>query len=94
MKLVPLGASIIVRPLRASVGSGQLVMPEDFRSGVSRGRVLSVGDGRLLPNGGRATPQVAEGDCVLYEDFAGIPVEINGEKLLLLTEDEILAIEG
>lgn len=94
MKLVPLGASVIVRPLRPAVGPGGLVLPEDFRSPISRGRVLSVGDGRLLPTGARAAPQVAEGDCVLYEEFAGIPVEINGEKLVLLTEDEILAIEG
>jgi chaperonin GroES len=56
------------------------------------GRVLSVGDGRLLANGTRATPQVAEGDRVLYEEWAGIPVEIDGEKLVLLTEDEILAV--
>ncbi len=57
------------------------------------GRVLSVGDGRLLGQWyPEATPQVAEGDRVLYEEWAGIPVEIDGEKLVLLTEDEILAV--
>jgi len=42
----------------------------------------------------RALPQVAEGDRVLFEEYAGISVEINGEKFLLLNEDDILAIVG
>jgi chaperonin GroES len=53
-----------------------------------------VGDGRLLPDGSRALPQVAEGDRVLFEEYAGISVEINGEKFLVLNENDILAIVG
>lgn len=94
VKVIPLGASVIVRPLGQDDCRGKIVVPESFRPRVSRGRVLSVGDGRLLPNGTRAALQVAEGDCVLYEDWAGFPVEIDGEKLVLLTEDDILAVEG
>ncbi len=94
MKLIPLGGSVVVKPLPGEKTSSGLVLPEVYRSRVCEGRVLSVGDGRLLPNGCRAAPQVAEGDRVLFEEYAGIPVEINGEKFLVLNEEDILAIVG
>ncbi len=94
MKLIPLGASIVVRPIPSEESRSRIVVPEVYRASVRRGRVLSVGDGRLLADGNRAALQVAEGDCVLYEDWAAIPVEINGERLFLVTEDDVLAIEG
>ena len=56
------------------------------------GYVLSVGDGRLLPDGTRAKHPVSEGDRVLFSSYAGTQVEVDGEELLIMSDDEILAI--
>ena len=56
------------------------------------GQVLSVGDGRRLSNGSRASLQVREGDRVLFSAYAGVEVVVEREELLIMGEDEILAI--
>jgi chaperonin GroES len=92
MKLVPLGDKIIVKRLEAEQQTaGGIVLPDSAREKPRQGRVLSVGDGVLLSNGVRAASQVSEGDRVLFGSYAGSEVEINGEDLLILREDEILA---
>jgi chaperonin GroES len=54
--------------------------------------VLSVGEGKRLDNGQRAAFQVKEGDRVLFTSYAGNEVTIDGEELLIMTEDDILAV--
>ncbi len=93
MKLVPLGEKVIVRRMEAETTSpGGIVLPEAAREKPQQGRVLSVGDGRRLPDGTRAEVQVSEGDRVLFSAYAGVEVEVDGEKLLIMDEHEILAI--
>jgi chaperonin GroES len=57
-----------------------------------QGRVLSVGDGLLLADGSRAAHQVSEGDRVLFSSYAAVEVVVDGEELLIMNEDEILAV--
>ena len=93
MKVVPLGEHVIVRRVEANGRSGGgIVLPEGARDQPQQGRVLSVGDGRLLPDGSRAKHQVSEGDRVLFSDYAGAEVVVDGDKLLIMSEDEILAV--
>ncbi len=93
MKLVPLGEKVVVRRVDAdAVTAGGIVLPDMARQKPEQGRVLSVGDGRLLPDGSRALPQVVEGDRVLFTRYAGSEVVIDGEELLILDEGEILAV--
>jgi chaperonin GroES len=93
MKIVPLGENVVVQRLAADEKTaGGIVLPESSREKPRQGRVLSVGDGRLLPGGGRARPRVSEGDRVLFSNYAGSEVHIDGEELLILSEEEILAI--
>jgi chaperonin GroES len=93
MKIVPLGANVVVRRLPGEeVTSGGIVLPDAVREKPRQGRVLSIGDGRLLANGGRVQHQVREGDRVLFGSYAGAEVVVNGEDLLIMNEDEILAI--
>jgi chaperonin GroES len=54
--------------------------------------VLSVGDGRLMSDGTRAVQQVREGDRVLFQQYAGAEIIVNGEEFLIMSEDEILAV--
>ncbi len=93
MKIEPLGENVVIQRLAAEEKTaGGIVLPEGAREKPQQGRVLSVGDGRLLPDGGRAAPQVSEGDRVLFSSYAGSEVLVDGEELLIMSESDILAV--
>ena len=93
MKVVPLDDKVVIKRLDAeAVTTGGIVLPDAAREKSRQGRVLSVGDGRLLSSGTRVPHQVSEGDRVLFPRWAGAEVVINGQQLLILSEEEILAV--
>ncbi|HVW38690.1 MAG TPA: co-chaperone GroES [Pirellulales bacterium] len=93
MKIVPLGENVVIQRLSAEEKTaGGIVLPEGAREKPQQGRVLSVGDGRLLADGSRAEPLVSEGDRVVFTSYAGSEVMVDGEELLIMSEDEILAV--
>jgi chaperonin GroES len=93
MKVTPIGDKIVVRRLDAEEKTpGGIVLPDAARERPQQGRVLSVGDGRLISGGKRAPNQVGEGDKVVFLNYAGTEVSVDGEELLILKEDDILAV--
>jgi len=93
MKIVPLNANVVIRRLPADeTTAGGILLPDGAKEKPRQGRVLSVGDGRRLPDGSHAPPQVGEGDRVLFGGYAGTEVAVNDDELLIMGEDEILAI--
>ncbi len=93
MKVEPLGDKVVVRRLEAEEKTaGGIVLPDSARDKPREGRVLSVGDGRLLADGTRSPHQVQEGDRVLFSSYAGSEVIVDDEELLIMSEDDILAI--
>jgi chaperonin GroES len=93
MKVVPLGANVIVKRLDADERTaGGILLPENSREKPREGRVLSIGDGRRLADGSRLPHQVREGDRVVFAGYAGVEVEVDGESMLIMNEDEIMAI--
>lgn len=93
MKIVPLGDKIVVKREEAEeTTAGGIVLPDVARKKPQQGRVLSVGDGKLLPDGRRAAHLVKEGDKVLFRSYAGTEVRVDGRRLLIMAEDEVLAI--
>jgi chaperonin GroES len=93
MNLVPLGDRLIVKRVdSAKMTAGGIVLPDAARDNPQQGRVLSVGDGPLLASGQRATPEVKEGDRVVFGSYAGDEMKFDGEKLLILRGDDVLAI--
>jgi len=93
MKLVPLGDKVVVRRMSSEeTTAGGIVLPEQAREKPKQGRVLSVGDGRRLPDGTRVRLEVHDGDRVLFGSYAGTEVRVNNEDLLIMSEDEILAV--
>lgn len=93
MKLVPLGSQVILkRSDAAEYSSGGIALPDSVREKPGEGRVLSVGDGRRLAKGGRAKHEAHEGDRVLFSNHVGTEIVIDGERLLILDADQILAI--
>ena len=93
MKVVPLNDKIVVKRLEAEEKTaGGIVLPDTAKEKPRQGKVLSVGDGKLLDNGKRATFQVKEGDRVLFSSYAGNEVSVDGDELLIMSEDDILAV--
>ena len=93
MKVEPLGDKVVVKRLEAEEKTtGGILLPQSAQESPQQGRVLSVGDGRLLSDGQRAPHQVQEGDRVLFASYAGTDVVVDDEQLLIMGEDDILAI--
>jgi len=94
-RLVPLGDKVVVKPLEAEEKTaGGIVLPDAAREKPRQGRVLSVGDGLLLPDGTRAKHEVREGDRVIYSQYSGSEVRLGGDEFLIMGEDDILAVVG
>ena len=95
MRIEPLGDKIVVKRMDAQeVTAGGIVLPDSAREKPQQGRVLAVGVGRMLPDGSRAKPQVNEGDRVIFTSYAGAEIELNQEKILIMSESDVLAISS
>jgi chaperonin GroES len=93
MRVEPLGDKVVIRRLEADVKTpGGIVLPDSARDKPQQGRVLSVGDGHRLPNGTRVPHQVSEGDRVVFSRWAGTEVVVDNEEVLIMSEDDILAV--
>ena len=93
MRIEPLGEKIVVKRTDAEeVTSGGIVVPDSAQEKPAEGKVLSVGEGRMLPNGSRAKPQIGEGDRVLFSSYAGTEIDVDGQDLLIMSESDILAV--
>lgn len=93
MNLVPVGDKVVVQRIDAqTTTAGGIVLPDTAQTRSQEGRVLSVGDGRLMKDGTRATSQVSEGDRVLFASYAGTELDIDGQHVVILSESDILAI--
>jgi len=68
------------------------VIPDIAKESPTRGRVLSVGSGRVLPSGTVLAMSISVGDEVLFGKYSGQTVKVDGEELVILKEDEIFAV--
>ena len=92
-KLRPLGDKILVKRVEAeSKTKSGIVLPDSAKEKPKRGKILSVGDGRRLDNGERAAFSVKKGDEVIFTSYAGTEVKIDNEELIIMSEDDILAV--
>ncbi|MSR31555.1 MAG: co-chaperone GroES [Gemmataceae bacterium] len=95
MALKPLNDKIVVKRLEAEdKTAGGVFLPDSAREKPKQGKVLSLGEGKVLETGKRAVFQVKEGDKVLFSSYAGSEVTLDGEEYLIMTEDDILAVVG
>jgi chaperonin GroES len=93
IKIQPLGDRVVVaREEAEEITAGGIVLPDSAKDKPARGKVLSVGDGRLLDNGTRKALQVSKGDRVLFSSYAGEPFKLGDQELLLMHEEDILAV--
>ncbi len=93
MNVMPVGNHIVVKRLEAEQKTaGGIVLPDTAREKPQQGRVLSVGDGPKLKSGKHVGSQVQEGDRVVFAQYSGMEVEVDGEKLLIMNEEDLLAV--
>ncbi len=93
LKLKPLADRLVVEPKeREETTPSGLVLPETAKEKPQEGEVLAVGPGRRDDDGERIAMDVAVGDSVLYAKYGGTEIKIDGKKLLILKESDILAI--
>ena len=95
LNLRPLSDRVVVESVEEdeqTFAGGKLVLPETAKEKPQKGVVLAAGPGRLDDDGKRIVMDVKVGDQVLYAKYAGTEVKIDGHKLLILKESDILAI--
>jgi len=93
MKLRPLHDRVIVRRVEEEkMSSGGIVIPDNVAEKPIRGEVLAVGNGKILDNGEQRGLDVKVGDNVLFGKYSGTEVKVDDEELLVMREDDIMAI--
>ncbi len=93
-KLRPMYDKVVVKRYEEQeqrTASG-IIIPDTAKEKPQMGEVVAVGDGKLLNNGQVVPPKVKVGDRVVFNKYAGTEVELEGERYLIMSEDEILAI--
>lgn len=95
MNIKPLGEKILIKRVEAEGKTpGGIVLPDTAKEKPKEGKVIALGDGKLLKSGDRAKFQVKAGDRVIFTAYGGTEVRIDGEDYLLMSEEEILAVVG
>ena len=94
-KIRPLGDKVVVRRVEAEAKTaGGIVLPDAAKEKPKRGKIIAVGEGRLLDDGTRAKFQVKKGDEVLFSSYAGTEITVGTKEMMIMSEDDILGIIG
>ena len=93
LNLKPLGERLIVEPIeQEETTAGGIVLPETAKENPQKGKVVAVGPGARDESGNRIDMDVSADDEVLFAKYAGTEIKIEGKKLLILKESDVLAI--
>ena len=93
LNLKPLGDRLIVEPTESEeMTASGIILPETAKERPQQGKVLAAGPGRRDDDGKRIEMDVKAGDTVLFAKYSGTEVKMEGKKLLILKETDILAI--
>jgi chaperonin GroES len=93
MNIRPLHDRIVVRRMEeARTSPGGIVIPDSATEKPSRGEVIAAGHGRILDSGEVRPMDVKVGDQILFGKFAGTEIKIDGEELLVMREDDVVAV--
>jgi chaperonin GroES len=93
MKIRPLADKVLVERLEAeNKTAGGIVLPDTAKEKPQRGKVVSVGEGKVLDDGTNQKMQVKKGDMVLFTSYAGTEVKVKDKEYLIMDESSILAV--
>jgi chaperonin GroES len=96
MKIRPLHDRVIIKRLEAETTSaGGIVIPDSATEKPIRGEVIAVGNGKILESGEKRALDIKAGDKVLFGKYSGTEVKVDGQELLVMREEDVMAvIEG
>ena len=93
LNLKPLGSRVVIEPIeQEDITAGGIVLPETAKEKPQQGMVLSIGQGDRNKAGKRIPMDVAAGDKVWFAKYSGSEIKVDGKKLLIMKESDILAI--
>jgi len=93
MKIRPLADKVLVQRLEAETKTaGGIVIPDSAKEKPQRGKIISIGKGKVLDDGTLKKMQVKKGDVVLFTSYAGTEVKIKGTEYLIMNESDIMAV--
>jgi chaperonin GroES len=93
MKLKPLGDRVLVKRLeQEEVTKGGIIIPDSAKEKPMRGEVVAVGPGKIGEDGKHLAMHVVAGNLVLFNKYAGTEIKVDDEDLLVMREDDILAV--
>ena len=93
LNISPLDDRIVVEQNEAEEKTaGGILLPENAKEKPTRGKVLAAGPGKMLDTGNRGKMSVRVGDEVFYGKYSGTEVTIDGKKLTVLRESDVLAV--
>jgi chaperonin GroES len=93
MKIRPLHDRILVKRLEEEEKTkGGIIIPDTAKEKPIEGRVIAIGNGKLLENGELRSLDVKEGDRILFGKYSGTEIKIEGEDLLMMREDDVLGV--
>jgi chaperonin GroES len=95
MNVRPLHDRLLVRRIEEKeTAKGGIIIPDTAKEKPQEGEVLAVGNGKILDNGTKVALDVKVGDKILFGKYSGTDIKIDGEEVLILREDEVLAVIG
>ncbi|HEY6554475.1 MAG TPA: co-chaperone GroES [Vicinamibacteria bacterium] len=93
MKVRPLHDRLVVRRIEEKeTAKGGIIIPDTAKEKPQEGSVIAVGNGKVLDNGTKVAMDVKVGDKILFGKYSGTEIKIDGEDVLILREDEVLAV--
>jgi chaperonin GroES len=93
MDITPLGDRVLVQAIEgAEEKVGSIIIPDTAREKPQQGKVIAVGPGRRDKKGNRMTMEVKKGDRILFGKWSGSEIQIEGDKYLMMSESDILAV--
>jgi chaperonin GroES len=93
MKARPLHDRLLVRRIEEEeTARGGIIIPDTAKEKPQQGEVLAVGNGKVLDNGARVALEVKVGNKILFGKYSGTDIKIDGQEVLILREDEVLAV--
>ena len=93
MKVRPLHDRLVVRRIEEkATAKGGIIIPDTAKEKPQEGEVLAVGNGKVLDDGSKLPLDVKVGDKILFGKYTGTDIKIDGEDVLILREEEVLAV--
>lgn len=95
MKIRPLYDNVVVkRQEQEAVSAGGIVLPGSAKEQPNQGEIVAVGEGALLDSGETRALQVKVGDTVVFGNYSGNTIKVDGEELIIMKESEIFGVIG